>query len=528
MDQYAIYLRKSRNDAEAEQRGEGETLARHEKALLELANRQKLNIVNIYKEVVSGETIAARPVMQKLLSDVEQGMWNGVLVIEVERLARGDTIDQGIVSQSFKYSNTKIITPTKTYDPNNEFDEEYFEFGLFMSRREYKTINRRLQRGRLSSVKEGKYVGNSPPYGYERVKLEREKGFTLKPIPEQADIVRMIFDWYTSGEVQDGHKKRLGISLIVRRLNELGIKPLRGDSWVPSSIRDMLINPIYIGKIRWNWRPQQKKMINGKVTKQRPRSEDVIIVDGLHKAIIDTDTFDQAQYNMQQNPARPINERNSVKNPLAGLVKCGKCGRGMIRRPYPKGPDTLMCPATHCKNVSSRLEYVEEKILEGLREWLQDYETEIKASKENTDLKMPIIKRQLEENESELMELQKQLNTVYDMLEKGIYTTEQFLERSKNVSERIDIAKKQKESLSKMCVAEQSILHRTVNTIPEVKNVLSVYNTLSDAESKNNLLKKAIKEVIYTKERSGHWKDTDPKDFSIKIRPILPQSESDL
>ena len=80
--------------------------------------------------------------------------------MEVERLARGDTIDQGIVAQTFKFSDTKIITPIKTYNPNNEFDEEYFEFGLFMSRREYKTINRRLQRGRMASVKDGKYVAN--------------------------------------------------------------------------------------------------------------------------------------------------------------------------------------------------------------------------------------------------------------------------------------------------------------------------------------------------------------------------------
>mgnify|MGYP000193505958 CR=1 FL=1 len=62
------------------------------------------------------------------------------------------------------FSDTKIITPTKTYDPDNEFDEEYFEFGLFMSRREYKTIKRRLNAGRISSVKEGKYCGSRPPY----------------------------------------------------------------------------------------------------------------------------------------------------------------------------------------------------------------------------------------------------------------------------------------------------------------------------------------------------------------------------
>jgi DNA invertase Pin-like site-specific DNA recombinase len=122
---YAIYLRKSRADAEAEARGELETLARHEKQLIELSIKMNLKIEKTYREVVSGETIAARPEMQQLLADVEKGLYEGVLVMEVERLARGDTVDQGIVAQTFKYSNTKIITPTKTYDPNDEFDEEH-------------------------------------------------------------------------------------------------------------------------------------------------------------------------------------------------------------------------------------------------------------------------------------------------------------------------------------------------------------------------------------------------------------------
>ena len=176
MEQYCMYLRKSRADAEAEARGEGETLARHERLLLEVARRDGYHISKIYREIVSGETIAARPQMQLLLQEVEQGIWDGVLVVEVERLARGDTIDQGIMAQTFKYSDTKIITPNKIYDPNNEMDEEYFEFGLFMSRREYKTINRRLQRGRTASSKEGKYVGNKSPYGYQRVRIENGKG----------------------------------------------------------------------------------------------------------------------------------------------------------------------------------------------------------------------------------------------------------------------------------------------------------------------------------------------------------------
>lgn len=221
MEQYLIYLRKSRSDLEAEAHGEGETLSRHEHTLLELAKRQHLNVTDIYREVVSGDTIAARPMMQRVLSEVEQGVWSGVLVMEVERLARGDTIDQGIIAQTFKFSGTKIITPIKTYDPDNEFDEEYFEFGLFMSRREYKIINRRLQRGRLASAKEGKWPSGLAPFGYRRVKLKNEKGCSLEPIEEQAAIVRMIFDLYTVGlQDEDGSARPLSLGSIATRLND--------------------------------------------------------------------------------------------------------------------------------------------------------------------------------------------------------------------------------------------------------------------------------------------------------------------
>ena len=153
----AMYLRKSRADQEAEARGEGETLKRHKQMLLEYAYKTGMAIGETYEEIRSGESIEARPEMQRLLRDVESGKWQAVLVVEVERLARGNTKDQGIVAEAFQYSNTLIVTPMKTYNPNDECDEEYFEFGLFMSRREYKVINRRLQRGRMSSVKEGKY-----------------------------------------------------------------------------------------------------------------------------------------------------------------------------------------------------------------------------------------------------------------------------------------------------------------------------------------------------------------------------------
>ena len=83
---YDIYLRKSRADRDAEANGGGDTLLRHRTALLELARKMNLTIYHIFEEVVSGETIANRPEMQKLLAEVETGQIAGVLVMEPEAL----------------------------------------------------------------------------------------------------------------------------------------------------------------------------------------------------------------------------------------------------------------------------------------------------------------------------------------------------------------------------------------------------------------------------------------------------------
>ena len=90
MEKVAIYLRKSREDEELK----GETLARHETMLTEYCARNKLHISKIYKEVVSGESIANRPQMQILLDDVSAGLYDGVVCVEIELLSLCNQIDQ--------------------------------------------------------------------------------------------------------------------------------------------------------------------------------------------------------------------------------------------------------------------------------------------------------------------------------------------------------------------------------------------------------------------------------------------------
>ena len=519
LENICIYLRKSRSDREAEARGEGETLARHEKTLLELAKRRSYHIGAIYKEVVSGETISARPVMQQLLQEVEAGMWDGVLVMEVERLARGDTIDQGTVSRAFQYSDTKIITPLKVYDPNNEFDEEYFEFGLFMSRREYKTIKRRLNAGRLASVKEGKYCGNRPPYGYERVKIKGEKGFTLMPVPEQAEVVRLIFNWYVSGD----NGERLGIAKITRKLNNMGVPALTRKDWSPATVSGILQNPVYCGKLRWDARKTVRRVENGQVIISRPRSYDsCILAEGLHPAIISEELFQEAQKIRSKNPPRPVGVASAIKNPLSGLIYCKKCGRAMVRRPYAKNgyDDTLMCAYTSCSTVSSKLYLVEQAVINGLAELVQNYKlNDTLTDNSGTDI-IQAKEILISEKQSYLSKLQEQKNKQYDFLEQGIYTTEIFLERSAATAEEIKNCESAIEQLEAELIHDRKLLAQKNNFIPRCEYLLSNYWDW-DVKTRNDVLKELIEKVEYSKDTKNHFMKGNEITFSLDIFPKI-------
>lgn len=295
---FCMYLRKSRADLAAEARGEGETLAKHEHLLSDTARRLNLPIGAVYRELLSGESIRNRPVMRRLLSEVEAGMWKGVLVVEIERLARGDTQDQGIVAKTFKYSRTLIITPAKVYDPNDEFDEEYFEFGLFMSRREYKTINRRMRRGVIQAVRDGYWPYNRAPYGYNVIQLPDRSGFTLSVNPMEASIYRKLIlaAAYGIESPESSHRKRrLGDTSNALYLNDQKFPTRSGKPWTASSVYAIRTNPVQTGKVVYGRRSQIKSIKNGEIVRSRPRNNTPEIHPGLHTPLIDQATWDAAQ-----------------------------------------------------------------------------------------------------------------------------------------------------------------------------------------------------------------------------------------
>jgi DNA invertase Pin-like site-specific DNA recombinase len=484
---YAIYLRKSRADLEAESRGEGETLARHKKILLDVAKKQQLQIGQIYQEIVSGETISERPEMQKLLVDVENGMWKGVLVTEVERLTRGNTKDQGIVAEAFTYSDTKIITPLKTYNPNDEFDSEYLEFGLFMSRREYKTILRRAQKGREQSAKEGNFIG-TVPYGYNRIKQDGRPGLEINP--EQSKVVKLIFDLYVSGN---------GIYSISRILNEMGVKSKSG-SWSYTTVNSMLKNKSYIGKVTWSQRKTFKKLVDGKVVKARKFVEDHIEVDGKHESIIDPAIFDRAQEVAKGRVNHPVRKDYALRNPLAGVLFCMDCGRSMKRGLNADGSDCVRCPNIQCKNSGAKMDLVESEIIEQIEKASATFRAKAKEINEKDNIEF--FESALENITQSLADLSKQKNKIHDLLEREVYTTEVFLERNRKINEETEKLKKNEAELKRKIANIEQVKKSTKEIVPKIKTLIETYSA-STYQEKNDLLKAVFNKIEYKRVKRG-------------------------
>lgn len=493
-DNYAIYLRKSRKDLEAEAFGQGETLAKHEKILYELAQREGYHIAEVYKEVVSGDSISDRPEMQRLLQDIYKGKYKGVLVVELERLARGDVKDQGTVSEAFKYSNTLIITPQKIYNPHDEFDEEFFEFGLFMSRREYKTIKRRLMTARQKVVEDGNWIGTIAPYGYNQKRIDR-RNKTLIP-NEEAQYIKLIFKWFT--------EDRLTVGEIARQLTAMGVPTRTGKSvaWNRATITSILKNDAYRGKIRWKHRHVVKGFEDGEIVKRTKRlnRDECILVDGKHEPLIDDDTFFKAQELF--NTSTHTVKKYTLSNPLAGLLYCSECGKAMVYQAN-KGkskskegarPRIVHAFGHKCITRSCAFEEIYLPIIEKLKEELANYEFRLEGQSLEDDIKH--YEMMLAEFEGTIKELKKRRLDAFDKLDRKIFTEYEFMEYKEHINAKIA---ETESAMNRLVKPQQSEYEERAYTLHKV--IDSMTDDRISARDKNNLLKSVIERIDYSKEK---------------------------
>lgn len=507
---FAKYLRKSREEKDLPT---DVVLQSHNAILDEVCKRMDIVVSeeDTFKELVSAESIDARPQMKKLLKLVEEGYYDGVLVYEVQRLCRGNGIDQAVVSETFKTSDTKIITPTKVYDTyNNESDEEYLEFGLFMSRREYKTINRRLKDGKVSAFKMGKFINSVPPTGYKRVKLKGDKGFTLEIDETEAPIIREMFNLFVN--------ENMGLSEIARKFENDGVPNRSNTNWSVSMLRTYLNNITYAGYLTYNKRKQVKSLKNGEFNFSRPINKDYMIQKGLHEPIIDINTFNKAQEKLKSNTNVKIPKNREMKNPLAGVIKCSICGKTLIRRVIPKNNHIrieLRCETLNCPTMSTELEEVERKLIETMQNDLKDYkyfldnyEKEIIKEKKNYTKDIQRIDKQLKDIDKQLLNALLNFNS-------GAITSDEYQSLKIYLSDKKQALEVSLNELKQRVENDKTVIYQ--RRVPILEKCIGKYFDLSPKD-KNKLLKSMIKRIDYSKTKGGRHRESNMRiEISYKL-----------
>ena len=508
-EEILLYLRKSRTDdptLDVE-----EILARHETILDEYAERtwgKKIAEPQKMREIVSGETIDSRPELLKILKLIESPKIKGVLLVEVQRLGRPDLEDIGRLSKLFRYTNTLVITPQKTFDLRNEYDREAFERELMRGNEYLEYTKKIMSRGRLLSVQQGNFIGTKPPYGYDKdiIMEGKKKCHTLKIKESEADVVRMVFDMYVN---QD-----MGRVNIAHRLNELGVPTRPGALWSQDTIKTMLENDHYIGKVRWNWRKTVTVVEDGEIKKVRPKTEvgEYLVYDGKHPAIISDELFQAAREKQGKN--HRAKSKTKVRNPLAGLLFC-QCGRAMSLRTYKahNSPPRLLCDnQVYCKTSSCLYQEIIDRVRDTLEQCIKDFEVRIQADDKNS--------KQLHENLIKRLKLK-----LEELNKKEISQWEKYSEEEmpKEIFQKLNekVLKEKDEIQQALCKAYES-MPEPIDYEEQLLRFKDALEALNDpevsAEKKNRLLKACIERIDYKREKAVRKKSQQERYYDKELK----------
>lgn len=362
------------------------------------------------------------------------------------------------------------------------------------------------------------FLGSKAPFGYKRFKLQGQKGFSLEVIPEQAKIVRLIYDMYCNGHIPRE---------IASTLDSMNIKPVKNGNnghWSEHSLRDILSNPVYLGKIRWKDRKVVKKVKDGMLISTQPKNknDDVILVKGLHEAIITEEQFKKAEQIRKDKCFAPLPSCFNMQNPLAGVVYCAKCGRSMRRILGAKKEPILACTNKNCDNISSNLEIVEQKLFKSISSLLITYEDEekyegIKLETNKEDL-IKLKQQELANIQQEIKETEIQLDNIQTLLEKGVYDLQTYSSRSKKIFDLLNDLKSKYSSTNTSIAELISKTSSKKDFVPKLRTFIETYDKLN-IEEKNRLLKTILIKVDYLKETKCYGKNANKDNFELSIFP---------
>jgi len=501
-EEVIIYLRKSRTDDPS--LTVSETLSKHEQMLDDFCRRTWDALVpeqNRFREVVSGETIESRPEIKKVLRLIEQDRYKAILIVEPQRLSRGDLEDIGRLSKLLRYTHTYVLTLQYSYDLSDERDRDYFERELKRGNEYLEYSKRIMANGKALAAENGNYIGSQAPFGYKRVKYKEGKRHisTLEIIPDEAEIIREIYRMYADG---------MGSVRICKHLNQY-CKPQRGKLWARSSIYHILKNPLYLGKIKWQHRKTINVVEEGEIVKHSHERKDYPIYEGRHEAIVSQELWDAVRARQDAHDIPKVNASTKLRNPLAGIVSC-ECGSTMMMWTDPKGRASarLVCAKKmSCNSASCTYDEMQDIVAEILRQSIADFEVKIESGADDRITEKEEFKDQLRRR---LAALDDKETSIWEKYAEGM---------PKRVFDSLiaDLTEERSRLEATLEEAEKEKPIRYSDLMTTFHAALECLDSDLTAGKKNALLKKCIKKIVYHRPQGKSKHDMKPINVDVEL-----------
>jgi site-specific DNA recombinase len=266
----------------------------------------------------SGTSIVRREAVKRLIADARKGLFDVVLFKGISRFSR-DIVDAVNMLRALRSARVRVISYEESYDSEQGDNDLIFQIHASVAEHEAKKIGIRTKLGHREAAKRGRWPKGVPPYGY----MIDPKTKKLVPHPDQAPIIKQIFDMYVN--------KGVGMVTIAHYLNEHGIKTSTNRMWTQATLRPILTNEVYLGRIVYGKRRREKEFdpetSQSKAKIRLNDEDDIIRVDGTHPALIDEQTFHLAQQIIK---SRRKGKAGGALYLLSGILRCSVCGDSMI------------------------------------------------------------------------------------------------------------------------------------------------------------------------------------------------------
>lgn len=423
-------------------------------------------------EGISGRHTAKRAAFNNMIGTAKQKPkpFDAILLWKFSRFARNR--EDSIVYKSMLRKQCGIDVISISENVGDDKMSVLIE-ALIEAMDEYYSINlsEEVKRGMTEKVSRGEAV-SVPSFGYQI------KDGQYIPDPDTADVVRSIFADYVNGK---------GMRTIALEVNDRGFRTRRGNLFENRTIKYILQNPVYIGKIRWT--PTGR-------ADHRKGNTDTLIVEGTHQPLIDSELWDKAQKKINMTSRTKYMRSSDPKEPfmMQGLVRCSACGATLTRS---ANHTSLQCYAyAHGKCSTSHSISIEK-----LNEMLL---SAIENAAVTGDFKLtekPIVKKENAfDADSMIAKENKKLERIKDAYENGVYTLDEYKQSRDQIVKRInELRQKQEQAAAKHDeeTDRRIIQDKLIALLPSLRS------PAANESTKNDLLKSIVDRVIFYRSTSG-------------------------